>query len=160
MPTFSLTGQLRFTASLTDALSTTDIVDSVTILQSLALGDGDGTGEANAYWRDVRTVTATTTDVIDLASLPVSVFGGTGSIDMVSVKAIYLRNLSAATALYYSIQDGSNPQLPAGGVFLWIAGAAATPGSVWLADDQLIEIQNQSGTSAQYEIVLVGLKAT
>lgn len=159
MPTFSMTGQLRFVPSWTDAMSTTDVVDSVTIQVPLTLSDGDGAGEADAYWRDVRTVAGSTTDVVDLSSLPVSVFGGSSTIDLAVPRLIYVRNLSLTISLFYALLNGSNQEIPPGGVFLWTCGTDTAAGKRWLADTQLIEIENSGASAANYEIVLVGVQA-
>ncbi len=160
MPTFSLAGQLRFQPTWTDTLSTTDVVDSVEIIRALTLSNGTGAGQANAYWRDVRTVAATTTDIVDLSALPLSVFGGSATLDLTAPRLIYVRNLSASVRLLYALIEGSNQEIPPGGIFLWTAPVDATGGKRWLADSQLIEVENTTATSGSYEIVLVGEEST
>ena len=158
-PSFSLSGQVRIVPSWTDSMSTTDVVDSVTIQLPLSYTNGTGPAQADAYWRDVRTVTGSTTDTVNLAALPINVFGGTGTLDLEVPRLIYVRNLSTGVRLQYSLIGGSNQEIPPGGVFLWTATTDTAAGKRWLADDQLIEIQNVGATGANYEIVLVGVKA-
>ena len=155
---FSLTGQVRLDPRWVDDLNTTVVTDSVRVLVPIVLANGDGDGEADVYWRDVRTAPVGGTDFIDLANLPLSVFGGSGTVDMATVRLIYIRNLSDDTAIEYQISGGSAPQLPPGGVFLFSANTASAV--VWLADSQLIEISPVGSASADYEIVLVGVQAT
>ena len=160
MPTFSLAGQLRFQPTWTDTLSTTDVVDSVEIIRALTFANGTGAGQANAYWRDVRTVAATTNDFVVLTALPVSVFGGTSTLNMASVKGIYVRNMSATVTLKYGIDDGdSRPEIPPGGFMMWFSPTAATS-QPWFNTSAAVRIDNESATSAQYEIVIIGVKAT
>ena len=154
---FSLTGTLRLDPRLVDDLNTTLVTDATRVNLTLSLTNGDGDGEADAYWRDVRTVAASATDTIDLSALPLSVFGGTGTLDMAAVKLIYVRNLSETESLAYYIDGGSAPSIPPGGVFL--LKADTSPATVWLADGQLIEIENTGASAADYEILLIGVKA-
>ena len=160
MPQFSMTGQLRIVPAWSDEMSTTTVVDSVTIQQSLSLANGTGPGQAQAYWRDVRTVTGAATDVIDLSALPVNIFGGSSTLNLDGPRLIYVRNLSSAVRLNYGLIDGSNQEIPPGGVFLWSSPRDTAAGKRWLADTQQIEIQNAGATGANYEIVLVGVQGT
>lgn len=161
MPTFSLAGQLRFQPTWTDTLSTTDVVDSVEIIRALTLSNGTGAGQANAYWRDVRTLAASSADAIAVAgsALPVSIFGGTGSVqfDPDKIRLFYVRNLSATVDLSLFLNDGDSLPLPAGGLLLmsWPRNASFNP-----ANGGDLQVQNTSASSAQYEIVIVGVKAT
>jgi hypothetical protein len=163
MPTFNLAGQLRFTASLTDTMSTTDVVDSVTILQSLTLADGDGTGEANAYWRDVRTVAANTQDTINLGNLPLSIFGGSSTLNLNAAKTrlLYVRNLSTTVNLGL-VFDGDVIPISAGAVmlFLWPADPETGSGDFLDATGGDLIVNNDTATAADYEIVIVGVKST
>lgn len=163
MPTFNLTGQLRFTASLTDTLSTTDVVDSVTILQSLTLADGDGTGEANAYWRDVRTVAGNTQDSIYTQNLPLSIFGGSSTLNVNAAKTrlLYVRNLSTTVNLGL-VFDSERIPISAGAValFFWPTDPEAGAGDFLSANGGDLIVRNDTATAAQYEIVLAGVKST
>jgi hypothetical protein len=153
---FSLTGTLRLDPRWVDDLNTTLVTDATRVNLTLSLTNGDGDGEADCYWRDVRTVAASATDAIDLSDLPLSVFGGTGTLNMATVKLIYVRNLSETESLSYYV-GGSGPSIPPGGVFL--LKADTSPATVWLADGQLIEIENFGSSAADYEILLIGVKA-
>lgn len=160
MPTFSLTGSLRIVPSWTDTMSTTSIVDSVTIQQQLTLADGDLAGEADAYWRDVRTVAATTIDTVSLASLTQSVFGGTSTLDLDEIKLLYVRNLSATLPLqlrfgYPTSQESTDWELRPGGFVLLSAGTAFEVDNT--KPDSVI-LENAGASSVQYEIVIVGVQ--
>lgn len=161
MATFTLSGQLRIVPSWADALATTTLTDSVTVFQQLTLADGDGAGEADGYWRDVRSVSATTTDTITLASLPLSVFGGSGTLDLDELKLVYVRNLSATLPLqlrfgYPTAQVTTDMMLRPGALLLLSGGTALQVDST---APTTIEVENQGATAAQYEIVLVGVQA-
>ena len=154
MPTLTITGQLRLAASWVDDLTLTTVTDSASVLQALSLADGTGAGQVNGYWRDVRTVGISATDTINTTALPLSVFGTAGTLNLASVKLIYVRNQSATVTLTYDI-GGANYGLPPGAVFLWTAGTAPT--NKWF-DAGNIVIEGGSA-SATYEIVLAGVKA-
>lgn len=161
MPTFSLTGQLRMVPSWSDAMSTTDVVDSVTIFQQLSFTDGTAAGEADAYWRDVRTVAATTTDTVAIDNLSVSIFGGSATLDLADLKAVYVRNLSDTLPLqlrfgYPTAQETSNTKLQPGAFVLLYGGAAL---EVEDTQPESVIVENPGVSSANYEIVLVGVKA-
>ena len=150
----SITGQLRVSASWVDDLTNTTVTDSASVLRSLSLTNGTGAGQVNGYWRDVRTVAGSATDTIDTTSLPLSVFGTAGTLNLATVKLIYIRNQSTTVTLTYDIA-GTNCGLPPESVFLWTAGTGPT--NKWF-DGNNIVIEGGS-TSAMYEIVLAGVKA-
>lgn len=153
MPEFSLTGTLRIEPSWVDGLGVSEALDSTAIAVPLVFANGTTAGRANAYWRDVRTVNGSALDIINPADLPKTVFGGSGSLSMSSIKLIYVRNLSASVTIRYRVYE-SNRDLPPGAVFLWTAGT--TPSIKWLDDDDQITVTGGSATAA-YEIMLVGV---
>jgi hypothetical protein len=153
-PVLTITGQLRLAASWVDDLTLTTVTDSASVLQTLSLANGTGAGQVNGYWRDVRTVGISATDTINTTALPLSVFGTAGTLNLASVKLIYVRNQSSTVTLTYDIA-GTNCGLPPGAVILWTAGTAPT--NKWF-DAGNIVIEGGSA-SATYEIVLAGVKA-
>jgi len=155
---FSLSGQIRLVPAVTDTLATTTITDTVTIQQAIALANGTGPAQADAYWRDVRRVTGTATDEINLGSLPVNVFGGSSTLSLEKLRLVYLRNRAATGTLLYEL-DGNAARvgLPPGGVFLWSAPAPAATGPL-LDGPTGISITSQATGPVDYEIVLAGIK--
>lgn len=153
---FSLTGSLRLDPRWADDLNTTTVLDSARVNITFALTNGDDDGEADAYWKDVRTVAADTTDALDLSALPLSLFGGSEPLDMATVRLIYVRNLSATTELTYNVA-GTPAGIPPGGSFLWFAPEPTA--DLWLANSQFVEVQNSGAAAANYEIILIGVKA-
>jgi hypothetical protein len=155
---FSLTGTLRLDPRWVDDLNTTLVTDATRVNLTLSLTNGDGDGEADAYWRDVRTVAAApASDLFDITALPLSVFGGTGTLNIATLRAIYIRNLSETQELSYSIQGIFVPLPPLGVFFAMLPEGSGA--SQWLADTTDIEIQNSTATAADYEIILIGVKA-
>ena len=159
-PSFSLSGQVRIVPSWTDALSTTDVVDSVTIQVPLSFTNGTGPAQADAYWRDVRFVTGSTTDFVDLGALPIKVFGGESTLNLALLKLVYVRNLSTNVSLGYFLAGGAAaPDMPPGSLFCWSSPMPAD-NEPFLRDFSVVEVFNNTATGASYEIVLVGVKAS
>ena len=151
----SVSSQLRIVASWVDDLTAATVTDSATVQRPVTLANGTGAGQVNGYWRDVRTVAGSATDTIDTTSLPLSVFGTAGTLNLASVKFIYVRNLSTTVTLTYDI-NGANHGIPPGGMFVWTAGTAPT--NKWFHGSSVV-VEGGSA-SAQYEIILAGVKAT
>jgi hypothetical protein len=97
--TFSLTSTLRVTPRWVDALDVIEVVDTVSPSLTFTLTNGTGAGQANGYWKGVVSITANQTTSIDLRALPLSVFGGTGTLSLASVKALLVVNKSATAAV-------------------------------------------------------------
>jgi hypothetical protein len=155
---FSLTGTLRLDPRWVDDLNTTLVTDATRVNLSLSLTNGDGDGEADCYWRDVRTLAGGEQDAIYLSALPLSVFGGTGTLDMSALRFVYVRNLSETVALRYGIDGGDGRiGISPGGVLLWSAPADV----LFPLSDSLSEIaiHNLGSSAADYEILLIGVKA-
>lgn len=155
---FSLTGTIRLTPTWTEPLDLVDVVDRTAIVETITLADGDGTGEADCYWKDVRTVAASATDTIDLSALPLDVYGGTATLDMATVRLIYVKNKSATIELSISLGAGiTGLNVAPGGVVV-----SSNPAAVQLPllyDSTTFEIGNTGASAVDYEIVIVGVKA-
>jgi len=151
--TFSLTGTLRLVPRWEDDVSPANLVDATTFLQTFSIAQGTATGRANAYWRDVRAVAAGDTDEIELDTLPLAVMGGTGNLNLATVRMVYLRNRGTVT-LSPSI-GGGQFDVPPGGSFFWHAPATVSAGPIGAS----LEVQNSAASAGSYEILLVGVKA-
>jgi len=153
----TITGQMRLAASWVDDLTRTTVTDAATVQPLLSLANGTGAGQVNGYWRDVRTVAGSATDTIDTTALPLSVFGTAGTLNLASVKLIYIRNRSTTVTLRKVIRD-AEVDIPPGGVFLWSAGTAAGVIYQWFTGSDIVVLGGSA--SATYEIILAGVKAT
>lgn len=152
---FSLTGRVRLVPTWTEPLDLVNVIDRTAIDQAITFVDGDGAGEADCYWRDVRTVAANGVNSVNRTSLPLNTYGGTATLNMASIRLIYVKNKSATNEIAYQL-GGDLVLLSPGGVFFWCSGnASAAP----IVAPNTITIENDNGTSADYEIVLVGVKA-
>jgi hypothetical protein len=155
---FSLAGTIRLTPTWTEPLDLVDVVDRTAIAETITLADGDGTGEADCYWKDVRTVAASAFDTIDLSALPLDVYGGTATLDMATVRLIYVKNRSASIELNINLGGGATYlSVAPGGVVVSSYPAAGTYPLIY--DSTTFEIANLGASAADYEIVLVGVKS-
>lgn len=154
MATFGLTGSLRLAPSWSDALGSSTLSDATTFLHTFSLANGTDSGQADCYWRDVRTIAASGSDQIDTLALPLNVLGGSDTIEMSQFRLLYVKNLSDTANLTFNVAAESF-DLMAGGVLLWSAPSEAS-NYPWVS--QYIELDNQSTTTACiYEILLVGV---
>lgn len=160
---FSLAGTLRIVPQWTDDLNTTTVVDSATVLVPLTLTNGEGEGEANAFWKDVRTVAAGGSDVVNPATLSLNVFGGTGSlsIDPTKLRMLYVRNRSETQELLLVLSDDDETPLPplASILLFWPKNTSAGVGGFASPNGGDLNVSNPGASAANYEIVLVGVKA-
>ncbi len=159
---FSMTGSVRLSPQWTDDLNTTSVLDSTLINLALTLADGTGAGQANCYWKDVRTVSVNQSDTIALDDLPLKAFSGDGTLVLSALRLIYVRNLSATQRLTYVFDESQRSiALTPGGFFVW-SGSVTLGGSVVEPTFSQTEIQisNGAGVAANYEILLVGVGTT
>jgi hypothetical protein len=154
---FNLTGNVRLVPTWEDTIGPVTLSDATTFLQTLNIANGTGTGQANAYWRDVRSVAATTTDEIELDSLPMSVMEGTGTLDLATVRMLYVRNRGNVTLDV--LLGGGQISVPANGLLFWNAPSAPASPPLGASNPPVLEIQNAAATAGSYEILLVGVSA-
>ncbi len=152
---FSLTGSVRVVPNWTEPLDLVDVVDKTTVAETLSLADGTGNSQGNCYWRDTRTVAAGQTDTLNLASLPLNVYGGSNTLSIATLRLVYVKNKSATVSLSYGIAAAAFTITP-GGIFLWVGGTsyANVPGTA----AQEIAITNGGASAVDYEILLAGVK--
>lgn len=160
---FSLTSTLRFVPRWVDSLNTTNVIDTTATTDILTLANGSGSGQANAYWRDVVTIAASGTASIDLRSLTLKAFGGTGTLTLASVKAICVRNRSTTASLSVGVSATNRWSGLAAGA-ITVAGSGcfyATNSTGWAtsASDKILAITNDGASAADVEVIVVGVKA-
>lgn len=150
---FSLTGNIRLVPRWEDEIGPADLSDTTTFLQTLSIENGTGTGQANAYWRDVITLAAAEEWQYDGSLLPLTVMGASGYLDMATPKMLYVRNRSTESALRWSSDNGDLDIAP-GGTFFWNA-----PSSVTKSPFIVASVTNIGASSAIFEIMIVGVKS-
>lgn len=141
--TSTLSNQLRATAST----------------YSMPLTDGTGANQSQVTWASAGTNVGSTADELFVQSL----IDDRGTVSMTAVKAIYIRNKSAAYSLrvtvdnWTSLDSALNPfnlVVPAGGVCVYTNPTAS--GWATASGSALLLISSAEGQSVDYEIILVG----
>lgn len=162
---------LNITASITGAYGATrdlaNVVQNLKVNTSYALATGTTTGKADLVFTDTRTLTASSTENLDLAGGLTDVFGAT--LTFVEVVAIYVKAAAgnannvvvggaASNGFAAPFGDATDTvKVAPGGVCLLTndAGFAVTAGT-----GDILKIANGgSGTSVTYDIVIVGRSA-
>lgn len=161
---FSLTGALRIVPKWVDDLNTATVTDTATANLTFSLTDGAGNDQANGYHKDVITIAASATATVDLRSLSLKLFGGTGTLSLAKVKALVIKNRSAAASLdAFGTTSNRWTALSVGAVTIGPDGAfyASHPkgGYATTASDKVIAITNNGAGAADVEIYIVGVKA-
>lgn len=168
----SLTSRVtvELTGLLTTTLDFTTPSSPVDIRQQVDLATGTGAGQADKIWTDQRTLTASSTEDLDLVGVLTDAFGGT--ISLARVKAILVRAAAAntnnvivggASATQWAALLGTTGTvtLRPGALFVAAAGSADATGYVTAAGvTDLLKIANSSsGSSVTYDIAVIGCSA-
>lgn len=136
---------------------------------AISLTSGTGLNQADRLWSDTRTLTASSTEDLDLAGVLTDVFGATQT--LARVKLIYVKAAlgntnnvvvggAASNGLLNWVADATDKvNVRPGGVLL-LAAPDATAYAVTATTGDLLRVGNSSsGTSVTYDIVIVGSSA-
>jgi hypothetical protein len=162
---FDATFFAELVAHYTNPLDLTTVAAPLDISQQIAYAQGAGAGQADMMWSDTRTITASSTDAIDLAGSLTGPFGTT--LTFARIKALFVRAAAGNTNNVNVVYPASN------GVPLFLAagdGYAVKPGGlIALVDpsaagvvvtptsgDQLNFVNSGAGTSVTYDVVIIG----
>lgn len=138
--------------------------------QRVKLATGTGAGNADLLWSDERTLTASSTETLDLVGTLTDAFGATFSparIKALIVKAdadntnnVVLGDAVATTWAALLGTDGTIAVRP-GATFAVMCGDADATGYVCAAGstDSLLVTNSGAGSSVTYQIILVGVSA-
>lgn len=160
--------KLTLDANFTSPLDLQSRSAPLAMALSKALTNGVGANQADMVWSDQRTITASSTDSLDLAGSLTGAFGTTLTFARIKVVVIaasasntnnvnLTRPASNGVPLFLAAGDGI-PVRP-DGMVCWVArdatGVAVTAGT-----GDLIDIVNSAGgTSVTYDIAIVGCSA-
>jgi hypothetical protein len=141
----------------------------LTLSRSYATSSGTGLGQADRVFTDRRTLTASSTEDLDLAGVLLDAFGA--AITFARIKTLIIAADSgntnnvivgnAATNGFISWVGGATHTVTVrpGGVLL-VAATDATAYTVTAATADLLHIANSAGgTSVTYDVVLIGASA-
>ena len=137
-------------------------------LHAADYGTGTGDNQQDKIWSDTRTATAAA-DALDLAGSLSTALGGT--LTVVEVRGIMIRNRSTAVAGILSVGAGSNPafaglfgatgdiiKVPASGLFLWHAPLDGGGLTVTAGTGDILNIDPGANT-VTYDIIVWGVSA-
>jgi hypothetical protein len=163
----------RMTVTLAaEASLPTDLANAVApvaLSKALVWLTGTGADQADRIFADARSVTASTTDTLDVATGGglTDVLGA--ALALVKVKAIVLVNTHAtqgltlqrpaANGVPWLTAAGDAIPVPAGGFVALGAGASAGLAAVTAATADLIDVVNGAGATGTYQIVIIGTSA-
>lgn len=158
-----VSGTVRATYTKTSDLATPEQDFDLTAFVDFA--NGVGAGQANVLFADTRTLTASSTEDLDLTGSLTDAFGA--SVVNARIKAIFLRAASgntnnvifgAASATQWTTLLNSTGTLTLHpGEWILAASPLATGWTVTAATGDLFKAANSGGTtSVTYDIVLIG----
>jgi len=148
---FNLTGNVRLVPTWEDTIGPATLSDATTFLQTFAIANGTGNGQANAYWRDVITLAAAGEWEYDGTDLPLRVMAATGSLSFAVPRMLYVRNRSTSQTLRWASTEMTVDLAP-GGTLFWNA-----PSSVTKTPFASASVTNIGSASATFEVMVVGV---
>ena len=169
----ALSGTLKVSANFTQT-KTPDLTSaSAAIAHALTLTFTDGTaaGSADRIWVDTRTLTASSSETIDLSGTLTNAYGD--SVVFADLRAILVTadstntnnvnvtrpSTSPITGLPLFLADGDGIAVRPGGVFVW-GCPDATGVAVTATTADKISFANSAGsTSVTYSVILIGASA-
>lgn len=166
----SVTASDTATAPTIDLGTGTAAAVSITSEDAIATTNGTGAGQADRVFSDRRTLTASSTEDLDLAGGVTDAFGNT--ITFARIKSIKIKAATANTNTVVIGAAGSNQwttllnstgtvTLNKGGIFMAACGSTDSTGwTVTAGTGDLLKIANGgAGTSVTYDITIVGCSA-
>lgn len=160
--------KLTLTAAQTSSLDLVSRSAPLSIAKSIALTNGTGANQSDLVWSDQRTVTASSTDSIDLAGSLTDAFGA--ALTFARIKVLVVTAATANTNNVVVTRPAANgvplfsaagdavPVRP-GGVFVWACsdatGVAVTAGT----GDLLDFVNSGAGSSVVYDVAVIGASA-
>lgn len=162
---FRLTSFFELDAEVTSPLDLTTPSNPLSLAKQMSLAQGSGAGQADMMWSDQRTITASSTDALDLAGSLSGPFGGTltfARIKMIVVlaAAANINNVnvvmpaSNGVPLFLAAADGI--AVKPGGVFFWYDPSAAGVVVTAATGDLLNVVNSGAGTPVTYDIHIIG----
>lgn len=163
--------RVELSATLRTALDLVSATAPLSVEKNLILRNGTGAGQADKVFSDQRTLTASSTEDLDLAGVLTDAFGAT--ITFARIKLILVEALAtnvnnvviggAASNQFINWVGAATHQVVVrpGGFFVLGTGAAdATGYAVTAGTGDLLRIGNSgAGSSVVYNIVLIGCSA-
>lgn len=156
-------------ATATSALDLLAVTAPLNVAKNVVLSNGTGANQADKMFTDQRTLTASSTEDLDLAGTLTDSFGV--AITFARIKLIMISAASANTnnvlvggaasnGFLNWVSDATDKVVVRPGGLLLLAAPDATAYAVTATTGDLLRIGNSSsGTSVTYDIVLIGSSA-
>lgn len=156
--------EVKLTATLTNVLDLTQADAPLTALRIQDFANGVGANQANVIWSDRRTLSASTTEDLDLAGGGlVDAFGV--AVAPVKLRAVVISSASANVQNITLFGDANSVPLlntaattvtlQPGGLYVFtapaVAGVAVTAGT-----GDIIQVANGAGVSITYDVIIIG----
>jgi hypothetical protein len=166
--TTSFTGSVKVgvTGTLTNSIDIGSVAQSINYSQNYSLANGTSANQANMVWLDTRTLTASSTEDLDLAGGLSDAFGNT--VTFTRIKAIIISASSANTnnvvvggdgtaAFVNWVSDATDKLVVRPGGTLCLVSPDSTAYAVTATTADILQVANSAGsTSVTYDIVLIG----
>lgn len=166
--TTTFTGNVGFSlrASLNKALNLGSAPLSVPYNQQYVIANGVSAHQDNMFWADTRTLTASSSDSLDLFGGIINSFGDTINFTQINGIFIFANSLNTNNLI---IGNGTNPfvnwvgagthtiTVKPGGMFALYDPSAAGYAVTNTTADTLKITNSSSGTSVTYDIMLIGV---
>jgi hypothetical protein len=156
-------------ADLTSALDLATGSVPLSLVREIALANGTGSGQADKIFHDKRTLTASSSENLDLAGVLTDAYGQT--ITFARVKALIISAAPAnvnnvvvgghATAAWATwVADPTDKVIVRPGGVLALAASDATAYAVTATTADMLTVANSgAGSSVTYDIVIIGASA-
>lgn len=153
-----------------DAQPLGTISDASKLEYARTLIDGTAADQADRLWHHQETLAGGANSDWDLSALPGTLFGSAITIEMVTVKLLFLVNLSATAGQELRLQGGGATPWAAflGGTSPYLKVPADSSGLVVNRKDgwpvtsgttDTLRVHNPGGSSIDYQIVVIGTSA-
>lgn len=158
---------LNVVADLIDSLDVGEVKYPVSYGVSYQLTDGTGANQAKRIWTDTRTLTASSTENLDLAGVLADAFGNV--LTFTKIKALIVKAASAntndvvignhATAAFFPMFGAATHTalVKPGGTVAFIAPDANGLAVTATTADMLTMTNSAGGTSVTYTIIIIGV---
>jgi hypothetical protein len=171
MPLANTALQVAVRCDLSSALDLTTAQASLNIQRGQAFDAGTGAGQVDRVFSDTRTLTASSSEDLDLAGALTDALGGTTV--FARIKAILVAAAAGNTnnvivggvanawaTLLSPAATGLITLRPGAGFAAWCGGADATGFAITAGTGDLLHVANSAaGTSVTYDVVVIGCSA-
>lgn len=166
MATFTGSVKVTVQGTLTGSVDLSSLSQNLSYSKSYTISNGTGADAANMMWVDTRTLTASSTENLDLAGSLTDAFGSTITFTkisgiVISAAAANTNNVlvggAASNTFVNWVSDATDKLVVKPGGTLCLMANDSTGYAVTASTGDILKIANSSsGTSVTYDIILIG----